>query len=68
MNITKQIAEEFWDGGAVTLKPKLNKQTSVIGDIFDIYCVALNIKPLAALDLVHTEEANRKNTILKHLN
>ena len=50
MDITKQVAEEFCDRGAVTLKPKLNKQTSVIGEIFDIYCVALNIKPLAALD------------------
>ena len=28
--ITKQLAKEFCDRGAVTLNPKLNKQTSII--------------------------------------
>lgn len=48
--ITTKLAEEFCDKGAITVNPKFNEVISSIGEIFDIYCVALKIKPLAALD------------------
>jgi len=48
--IPKQLAKNYCDKGKVTLNPKLNKVISSIGEIFDIYCVSLKLKPLAALD------------------